>query len=114
MANLLNLIVRNTDIAATAAASTISSTMNTISAVMDNINDSVTESKDVSNLTKQQRLNQAIYEEQLSLAQDLIRTNDRAARALGIETTNKTPTQIFKESNEKIKEILSVLDSVKV
>ena len=114
MANLLNLIVRNTDIAATAAASTISSTMNTISAVMDNINDSVTESKDVSNLTKQQRLNQAIYEEQLSLAQDLIRTNDRAARALGIETTNKTPTQVFKESNEKIKEILSVLDSVKV
>lgn len=114
MANLLNLIVRNTDIAATAAASTISSTMNTISAVMDNINDSVTESKDVSNLTKQQRLNQAIYEEQLSLAQDLIRTNDRAARALGIETTNKTPTEVFKESNEKIKEILSVLDSVKV
>lgn len=114
MANLLNLIVRNTDIAATAAASTISSTMNTISAVMDNINDSVTESKDVSNLTKQQRLNQAIYEEQLSLVQDLIRTNDRAARALGIETTNKTPTQVFKESNEKIKEILSVLDSVKV
>ena len=114
MANLLNLIVRNTDIAATAAASTISSTMNTISAVMDNINDSVTESKDVSNLTKQQRLNQAIYEEQLSLAQDLIRTNDRAARALGIETTNKTPTEVFKESNEKIKEILSVLNSVKV
>lgn len=114
MANLLNLIVRNTDIAATAAASTISSTMNTISAVMDNINDSVTESKDVSNLTKQQRLNQAIYEEQLSLAQDLIRTNDRAARALGIETTNKTPTEVFKESNEKLKEILSVLDSVKV
>lgn len=114
MANLLNLIVRNTDIAATAAASTISSTMNTISAVMDNINDSVTESKDVSNLTKQQRLNQAIYEEQLSLAQDLIRTNNRAARALGIETTNKTPTEVFKESNEKLKEILSVLDSVKV
>lgn len=114
MANLLNLIVRNTDIAATAAASTISSTMNTISAVMNNINDSVTESKDVSNLTKKQRLNQAIYEEQLSLAQDLLRTNDRAARALGIETTNKTPTEVFKESNEKIKEILSVLDSVKV
>lgn len=114
MANLLNLIVRNTDIAATAAASTISSTMNTISAVMNNINDSVTESKDVSNLTKKQRLNQAIYEEQLSLAQDLLRTNDRAARTLGIETTNKTPTEVFKESNEKIKEILSVLDSVKV
>lgn len=114
MANLLNLIVRNTDIAATAAASTISSTMNAISSVMDNINDSVTESKDVSNLTKKQRLNQAIYEENLSLAQDLIRTNDRAVRALGIETTNKTPTEVFKESNEKIKEILSVLNSVKV
>ena len=114
MANLLNLLVRNSDTAITATATTIATSLNTVSSVMDNINDSVTESKDVSNLTKQQRLNQAIYEEQLSLAQDLLRTNDRAARAFGIETANKSPTQVFKESNEKIKELLSVLDSVKV
>ena len=103
--NFVNLLAKRTDQGLTSVVNTGSAVLDSVSSFADNINDSI---KEVSDQTRDERINNALFEAKLEIAQEKIALNDRATKLFKTDTKGKSISEVYSENMKKINEILNV------
>ena len=106
--NFVNLLAKRTDQGLTSVVNTGSAVLDSVSSFADNINDSIKESREVSDQTRDERISNALFEAKLEIAQEKIALNDRATKLFKTDTKGKSISEVYSENMKKINEILNV------